>query len=300
MKEHIVFYHANCADGLGPAFAAWVTLGDSAEYVPCNYNEPIHPADWIEQISGRDVHILDFSFPRPVMELTLAHAQHVTWLDHHRTAFEMWCPGEYEAYSSDALNHKFILDNSRSGALISWQHYCPQFELPLLIRCIDDRDRWQFKFEESWALHAGLWAERPWTFEQWKGFTNLVHNGNLSGVFFKGRTLLANDKLQRDGIRASARACEVVLDPRPTPRPVARGLAVNSPLYISELGNELAQQSGTFGLVWYVSADGQAQCSFRSIGDYDVSRIAKWFGGGGHKNAAGCRVEMGKLLEWLK
>ena len=33
-------------------------------------------------------------------------------------------------------------------------------------------------------------------------------------------------------------------------------------------------------------------CSLRSVGDFDVSAMAKEFGGGGHKNAAGCRMSM--------
>ena len=37
--------------------------------------------------------------------------------------------------------------------------------------------------------------------------------------------------------------------------------------------------------------DGFLKCSFRSIDHIDVSAIAKKFGGGGHKNAAGCKVE---------
>ena len=33
-----------------------------------------------------------------------------------------------------------------------------------------------------------------------------------------------------------------------------------------------------------------SHCSFRSKFEYDVSKIAEKFGGGGHKNAAGCLI----------
>ena len=33
----LVIYHASCADGFGAAFAAWLKLGDDAEYVPMQY-----------------------------------------------------------------------------------------------------------------------------------------------------------------------------------------------------------------------------------------------------------------------
>ena len=38
-------------------------------------------------------------------------------------------------------------------------------------------------------------------------------------------------------------------------------------------------------------SEGEYRVSLRSKGDIDVARIAESFGGGGHKNAAGCRVE---------
>lgn len=37
---------------------------------------------------------------------------------------------------------------------------------------------------------------------------------------------------------------------------------------------------------------GKVRCSIRSRGDYDVAAVARSFGGGGHRNAAGCTFEM--------
>ena len=44
---------------------------------------------------------------------------------------------------------------------------------------------------------------------------------------------------------------------------------------------------------------GKVRVSFRSKGDYDVSRVAVYFGGGGHKKAAGCTIA-GSLEEVAK
>lgn len=79
------------------------------------------------------------------------------------------------------------------------------------------------------------------------------------------------------------------------------GLAANAPAFLaSDLGHELANKSGTFGLVWSMARDGQVHCSLRSNGDYDVSAIAKAFGGGGHRNAAGFSTDIDTLMGWLK
>ncbi|MFB6350553.1 MAG: bifunctional oligoribonuclease/PAP phosphatase NrnA, partial [Bradymonadaceae bacterium] len=38
-------------------------------------------------------------------------------------------------------------------------------------------------------------------------------------------------------------------------------------------------------------ADGNWKVTFRSVGNVDVSELASRFGGGGHRNAAGCVVD---------
>ena len=72
-----------------------------------------------------------------------------------------------------------------------------------------------------------------------------------------------------------------------------KGMACNAPpKYASELSSRLAQDSGTFGLVYsFDGTKGEWQCSIRSIGDFDVSKIARAYGGGGHKNASGFAVK---------
>ena len=79
------------------------------------------------------------------------------------------------------------------------------------------------------------------------------------------------------------------------------GLAANCPPHLaSDVGHQLATASGTYGLLWYINKEGKCLCSLRSNGDYDVSAIARAFGGGGHKNAAGFEVDIQTLLEWIK
>lgn len=89
----LVIYHANCTDGFGAAFAAWLKLGDEAEYLPMDYLKATDGvAEFHERvkidcsISERDVYILDFSLPKVVMEWLFAHARRVVWLDHHATS----------------------------------------------------------------------------------------------------------------------------------------------------------------------------------------------------------------------
>jgi len=58
---------------------------------------------------------------------------------------------------------------------------------------------------------------------------------------------------------------------------------------ISEVGNHLCEKfpEAAFSVSYCDRADGKRSYSLRSIGEFDVSAIAKQFGGGGHRNAAG-------------
>ena len=143
----VIFYHANCADGMGAAFSAWKVFGEDAEYIPVQYGmiNSIIDVDLLGRIQDRDVFILDFSFPRPVMEYLVSVANHVTWLDHHKTAFEMWTPDV--AFTNDSkfdlrsTKMRVVLDNQKSGAMLAWEFFNGP-TIPHLIAHIDDYDRW--------------------------------------------------------------------------------------------------------------------------------------------------------------
>ena len=79
----LVIYHDNCGDGFGAAFAAWLKLGDDAEYCACQYGDKNFV---IPPLKDRDVYILDFSFTRETMNVFFEDAKRVVWLDHHTSS----------------------------------------------------------------------------------------------------------------------------------------------------------------------------------------------------------------------
>ena len=87
-----------------------------------------------------------------------------------------------------------------------------------------------------------------------------------------------------------------------TAHPVAIGSwrveAANAPHHRSAIGHELAKRAAfghPVGLVYRVTG-AQVDVSIYSIGDVDVSAVAREFGGGGHRNASGFSVS---LQSWL-
>ena len=363
----LVIYHANCADGFGAAFAAWLKFGEEVEYVAQSYGMP--PEKLQSEILGREVYILDFSFPKPVMDAIFTDAQRVVWLDHHKTAFEMWC-GKYERgmhwlgttqegplTGFELGKHYIELNDTKSGAMIAWDYFHPGTEIPMLIKHIDDYDRWQFKIEGTKEFNKALWSYAPWSFEQWKQLLfDLEGACNYNDMIREGAAILrAHDANVQAVVKGAARSCRITKGVSSLPAicqdcrffeersgrdealyycnaedwelmeygwregispahgrwedcPIEKlenmeviGLAANCPPHLaSDVGHALDTQSGTYGLLWYINKENKCICSLRSNGDYDVSAIAKAFGGGGHKNAAGFEVPISILLDWIK
>lgn len=298
----LVIYHKSCADGFGAAFAVWCRYGYSAEYYPCQYGE-IKTVDDIEKLPnvfGRELIIVDFSFPYEVTERLIEVSDKFTWLDHHKTAFEMWCDAQLESLGERSLyvykdeGVEIVLDNSRSGAMIAWEHYNVD-PAPWLIQHIDDYDRWVFDMSGTKEINKAVWANAPWTFEQWSEWLVLAYQ-HRPALLKVGEALLKDHNNRvKDGLKGKMR-CVI-----PVNSEVLEGHALNCPPNVSsDSGHILATDNGTYGLLWYLGANGKAKCSLRSNGHYDVSAIAKVFGGGGHMNAAGFEVEVETLLNWLR
>lgn len=201
MSKVLCIFHANCADGLGAAWAVHRALGDEVEFVTAKYGErvvgfrgslPI--AEGLpECIIGRDILIVDFSYPLPVLRAMAAEARSVLVLDHHKTAQEdlktlheppsSWnlCQDYLRAKSmKKPTNLAAIFDLNRSGSGITWDYIHPNTPRPRIIDLIEDRDLWRFKYgDETRAFHAVLTsydiADLPAMFEwldEWAYFAD--------------------------------------------------------------------------------------------------------------------------------
>lgn len=271
----LVIYHAHCNDGFG---AAWAFQQRAA----LNYREvEYHAANYGEEppfakCTGRDVFILDFSYPAPQLMDILDIATYTVLLDHHKTAFE-----NLGHLVGTLRKGELLLDNSRSGAMLAW-NYLSSTPAPALIRYIQDRDLWAHK--ESWTKEINaLIGMTERTFDAYTALHRSLDEGQFYQCTMFGELLL------KQHTRNVASIVEA------TKRPFSvnghHGLICNCPgQFASDVGHILANETGTFGATYFAASDGSHKFSLRSVGDFDVSRIAKDFGGGGHKNAAGFSI----------
>ncbi len=271
MPDALILYHADCDDGFGAAYAAWLSLGDGAEYQPVYYGDQIA----VERLTGRQVFILDFSFS-PVVLLNMAqHAANIVLLDHHKSAAEQWA--DVEPIANVALQ----FDMDRSGAQLAWDYFHSGSVRPPLIDHIGDRDLWRFALKDTKAFCAGL-GLIPTSFASWQDAA--THPEDLIA---KGHTVL--EVLQRQ-IDSALRK-----DLRPVTLCGHQGLATNAISNTSEIGQAIAKRSGTFSLTFFIKGD-EAICSLRSIAPFDVSVIATHYGGGGHAQASGFTISIERFF----
>ena len=306
--QPIVLYHAACTDGYGAAFAAWLSLGDDADYVPV-YHGRIQTLEALESalpdLMGRDVYIIDFSFTPELTREIFRRARRTVWLDHHATSFETWCsPGYLESVSevyveaSQDGRCSILLDNRKSGALLAWEHFFPGTPTPRLLAYVDDYDRQALALPKAREFNVSLLSQAPWSFPQWRQLVEDLgtHQGPSTPVF---------EMMLREGTALRRSQAALVASMTPDAQAIRipgwpdAGLALPCPsLLANDVGEELVSRCGTYAVCWHMQ-DGVVKCSLRSQGEYNVEQLAVLQGGGGHKNMAAFRVPLETFATWL-
>lgn len=279
MTRPLIIFHAGCFDGF---CAAWIMRRKwrDAEFIAANYGD-----DPPKNITGRDVYILDFSYPRAVLDEMAMNTSRLTILDHHQTA----------AKDLDGFGHteqtkvRCIFDMMKSGARLTWEFFHNADEkVPGLVDYTEDRDLWRWALRGSKAVNAFL-RSYPFDFDRWDEW------GQWNAYELYLRTVDAGE--------AILRCQQSIIDQhirfaREREMHGHKVLVVNATCFTSEITGELAK-GRPFAASYFDRADGKRVWSLRSTEDgIDVSEIAKRHGGGGHKHAAGFEEGL-TPLHWL-
>lgn len=276
LQPIVVLYHAECTDGFSAAWAAWKKFGDQATYIPVKHNEPV-PAG----LAGKEIYMVDFTYPEAVTTSLIANNKRVTAIDHH-----------VSAESATKLTYDHLFDNNHSGAVLTWKYFHPEQQVPRLLGYVEDMDLWRWQDPDSHPITMALTALETYDFKAWDGIAFDLENDEFRHQYIKQGNLLI--QFEEREIQNHKKLAQVIeLDGH-------RGLAVNaSHTFASKLGNVLAQMSGTFGLVWSQGKD-RTFVSLRSEKNstFDVAILAQKFAGGGHKAASGFSFPVDQPLPW--
>lgn len=268
-KKYIyVIYHKDCLDGFGSALAAWKKFHKNAEYIPLNPSDPI-PEHILHYDS--EIYMLDYSKKRDELLHIKRSVKNIVVIDHHLTA---------QNELRDIPNCHF--DMTKSGAVLSWMYFHPDKKIPKLFKYVQDRDLWLKKMKWSDEVNDTLLlGAYPMTFKAWNEiiidpFTEdkLIHIFLVeTGKIIRKQTKHEINVLLESKSLVFFNGYEVY--------------AVNTSLHRSEVAEQLClmDTSKPFAIC-YMYQGNKLKVSLRSENDFDVSEIAKLYGGGGHKNAA--------------
>lgn len=279
MSKIYILYHASCTDGLGAKYAAWKKFGDGATYIPVQYKQ-----DPPEMDKDSEVYILDFSYPlETLIQLKSVHKR-VVVIDHHKTAEEI-LRGLDDCH----------FDMNKSGAVLAYEYFHPNTDIPLLLQYIQDRDLWKFEMDGTKEILTALSLLED-DIQEWDKRINELPDF-IGRLYEEGKSIKKwSDVKIKSYIENKIKVIKY--------KNYRIGVA-NVTEWISEIGNAICNYIGytsgksryvvDFSMTYFISPEGKAILSFRSIGEMDVSLVAKELGGGGHCNSAGASVSLSEL-----
>lgn len=269
MTKTLVLHHDD-SDGYASALALYQLYKDSAEYVPVQYGQAF-PAIALDKDTV--VFVVDFSYPKQVLENIREQVASITVIDHHETARDQLSDLPYA-----------VFDMNKSGATLTWEHVFPGVELPELFKLVEDRDLWRFSYHTSKAFEAGINASgkaKMLTF-----WNEVLHDSDLfEKIIMTGAVIVKHQEGYIKSFKKSSKYkivrwkdCTVAF--------------YNTTYLISELGDGINLDPGIvcdFCMSYFITSEGKMIFSLRSTEDskVNVASIAKSMGGGGHCNAAG-------------
>lgn len=282
----IVLYHNACPDGWT---AAWVAKHKYPEAKLQALDHGLAPgqiADLVSFVSGEDVLMIDYSLRlREDNDRLAASAKSFRILDHHKTAQAALEGAPYATF-----------DMNRSGAGLAWDYLfgdnhndwavdagLPSHDIipsprPWFINYVEARDLWRWDSVPKSREVCAYLGTLPYEVESWDKLLDIdvqlaaaLGEGALKNIQHYVRETIKNVRFGNL---------------------FGNKVAILNTTYLncSEIGNELSKFA-EFSITWFERKDDVYQFSLRSIGNFDVSAVAKKFNGGGHKNAAGFQLD---------
>lgn len=293
-----LFTHTDL-DGVGCAILAKLAFGEGVKITYCNYNDvDVIVSEFLDEVclgyeEGDKVYITDISVSEEVAEkIDSSNARYyIRLMDHHKTA--EWL----NSYSwADVQTETVMLNETikTSGTELFYKYLSDMAYISKgnkiireFVNFVRDYDTWRWKgFENGtpikefndllYILGRDAFIERCMT--RAKGNKHIVEFSKDERAALDKRQKEIDDYIELKGFQMSVNT--IGLD-----RPYKAGV-VFAEKYFSELGNKLCD---AFDIDFVMMVDmGARVVHYRATDEeVDVSEIAKMFGGGGHKAAAG-------------
>lgn len=285
MDKIVCIYHGNCTDGTTSAAVLLKKYPDCKlfplehGYTEENFQEVLNEID-----NNTTVFIVDFSLKEEDLKAVLKKAKEVINIDHHISVKE-----KLEKFARKYSNFKYIFDNTKSGASLTWE-YLFGGEPPWIVKYVEDQDIWTWRYGEK-TKYVNLYllplTNKPEEILKLfdKPVEEILENGKIIASF---TDYMINRFVER------AKETPVKIGDY-----IVKGFNTN--FFQSEIGNILATKYNEAVVLFNFSGE-NVKLSFRSNTGQkpDALELATILGGGGHKNAAGAVVSIKDFFKMVE
>jgi hypothetical protein len=293
----------NARNGINPPF-----LDHDLDLIGYNYGDPIPDLSGYEKVI-----LVDISFPPDRMvELFQNFGLNLIWLDHHISAIRS-VDEALHALQGGSILIPGIRDLQHAACELTWHYFFPSVSIPEIVRLLGRYDCFG---------HRGT-PEEKYVLEFQYGAREVIHNvetafryltnhitgeeqgkpaygGSIEEIHAQGATVYAY--LCEEAKQVYKNGFEVELGYRfPNPYPTSVTMEEHIPIKFICINRDRFNPTN-FGIDYH--KDGYDGCAcfyfdgkgynfslYNDNGLVDVSQIAHQYGGGGHKGAAGFRVD---------
>jgi oligoribonuclease NrnB/cAMP/cGMP phosphodiesterase (DHH superfamily) len=281
MKQYC-YYH-NDGDGRCAAAIVRLEYPGNISFVPIG-NSNISDPNFSKITQDDHVILVDLSIPLEVYNKLRDTTKNITWIDHHKTTMEIM-----DLIDKEDLD--YVFKSGEGGAcLLAWNYYRSPVKVPYVVNLISNYDEWKYKYGDKVMLfHIGssMFDLNPES-SIWELLLDPSPKSKRDSKMFAdnvcsmGHTIL---KYQESKVYELLFNCafNITLEK-------FKFLAINTDNSNTALRKlDLKKfKIDADGLILFHRQKTKWVVSLYTDKEYvDVSTIAKKYGGGGHKSAAG-------------
>jgi len=266
------FYHKSDLDG--HCSGAIIKLQyPECEMVGVDYSDDIMDFN-LDFEPGEDIYVVDFRFDMGTME-TLSDDYRLHWIDHHKTFIE-----EAHAAGFIASGGQLLVIGQAACELV-WEYLFPKEKAPVPVWLLGRYDVWDHEDERVMPFQWGM-RNFPNTLpDNIKLWADVIRSPDyFCEIMLTGRTLLEYQKNQ-DAKYAKGMSYEMEFEGY-------RAIVMNKAYANSKAFDAVYDPEKHDIMILFGVKPGKCKYSiFCDKPEIDVSEIAKRYGGGGHRGAAG-------------
>jgi len=287
-KYNYIIYHKNCLDG----FTGFYLFMKSKKW---KKNPIVHPdmpsAKKVPpNINNKNVIIIDVAYHPDILQQIIDKANKVLYIDHHETHIN-----KIKKMKLKKLN--IVYDKNKSGASLVWYTFFHNKTMPRFVKYVEDNDigRWEDDNTLPFVASMEIYFKMGPNFKNLKKWDKLLDDKYVDSLIKKGKIImqyknhLIGKYSKKYSIKYFPSKMVANIDKKILNKIGQYKVAViNSRCpTLSLLGKKIVDTVDCdFVLLWiYIIDKKEYHVSLRSK-EVNVSDIAKYMGGGGHKLAS--------------